>query len=212
MSDQSSAGETQPREGSNPTGDDAGASSFRSSDGTAVVVPSTSPGAGERQPHPDTATAPGDSRDTADANADRDAEARDNALSADDLRRQLRAARRAERDAERELERYRNAEKARADAEKSELQRATERAEAAEARVAALERQNLAQQIAAEAGIPEWADKLDGNDARTMKADAIRIRERLNPGSPGMEGGVRSLGVQPQAGRMDDLIRGAGRR
>ena len=208
MSDQSSAGETQPRE-DNPEG---GATSFRGSDGTAVVVPSTSPGAGERQSRSDTAPAPGGSRDTDDADAERDAEARDNALSVDELKRQLRAARRGARDADRELKTLRDREQARADAEKTELERATERAEAAEARVAALERQNLAQQIAAEAGIPEWADKLDGNDARAMKADAMRIRERLNPGSPGMEGGVRSFGVPPQAGRMDDLIRGAGRR
>lgn len=203
MSESSSSGETQPSE-SATTGE--GATSFQSPQGT-VVVPSTPPASGETQPTPSDPPA-GDP-------AERESEERERTLSPDDLRRQLRASRRAEKDAARELKRYQDAEKAREDANKSELQRATERAEAAELRVATLERANLAQQIATEAGIPTWWDKLDGDDARGMRADAQRIRERLGlsgtPG-PGMDGGVRSLGAPPQPVSMDDLIRGGSRR
>ena len=197
----SGAGETAAPE----SGSSEGASSFQSSQGT-VVVPATPPRSGEQSSE--------ESRTAADA-AERETEDREEAVtSVDDLQARLRASRRAEKAQARELERYRNAEKAREDANKTELQRATERAEAAESRVAALERTNLAQQIAAEVGIPDWADKLDGDDARSMRADAQRIRDRLHPGgvSPGMEGGVRGLGALPQPSSMDDLIRGGNRR
>lgn len=204
MSDQSGAGETAAPE----SGSSEGASSFQSSQGT-VVVPATPPRSDANQSSED------HSQSAADA-ADRDTDDREEAVtSVDDLQSRLRASRRAEKALNRELERFRQAEKAREDANKTELQRATERAEAAESKVAALERTNLAQQIAAEVGIPDWADKLDGDDARSMRADAQRIRDRLpNSGSvsPGMEGGVRGLGALPQPSSMDDLIRGGTRR
>lgn len=185
--------------------------SGRTSDGTAVVIPPTPPSNGS-QSRSDTATAP-DDRQTADDDAnDRDAAEVDN-LPADQLREQMLAARRAEKRAERELDRYRKAEKARQDSEKSDLERATERAEAAEAKARTLERTIAAREIANEYGITEWLDELTGDaDVRTMRAHAQRIRDRLNPGAPGMDGGVRSLGVT-QPARMDELIRrGAGQR
>lgn len=124
----------------------------------------------------------------------------------------LREARKAARDSERELKRLRDAETARTDAEKTELQRATERAEAAEAKAAGMERERQAQSIAIEEGIPEWWEELRGEDTRTLRAHAQRLRERLGRSSPGMDGGARGLGVPASAQSMDDLIRGGARR
>lgn len=201
MSDQSGAGETVAPD----SGSSEGASSFQSSQGT-VVVPATPPRSDANQSSEE-------SQSAADV-ADRDTDDREEAVtSVDDLQSRLRASRRSEKALNRELERFRQAEKAREDATKSEVQRAVERAEAAEAKAASLERANSAREVAAEFGIAQWVDELVNDpDVRTMRAHATKIRERLNPGaSVGMEGGVRGLGAVPQPSSMDDLIRG-GRR
>ena len=210
MSDQSGAGATPSPDSTTGTG----ATPIQSSEGVVLVAPSTPSRAGET---PTETTPPADSgRRDADAEAEREEARRDASASPDDLRRALDASRKAERQAARELKRLQDAEKAREDANKTELQRATERADAAEAKASALERQIAAQAIAAEFGVPQWADELRGDaDTRSMRAHAQRIRERLGlsgtPG-PGMDGGVRSLGAPPQPQSMDDLIRGGVRR
>lgn len=212
MSDVNPSDGSQSREGP-PSGDMADSQSFRASDGTAVVVRSTPPSDGSES-RSDTAPASNDRQPADDGAEDREPEPVDDRLTAEQLREQLLAARRAEKRAERELGRYRKADQARTDAEKSDLERAVERAEAAEARAKALERANQAREVAAEFGIGQWVDELtNDDDARTMRAHAQRIQARLNPGSPGMDGGVRSLGVATQPGRFEDLIRGrAGQR
>ena len=207
MSDQSGAGATP-----NPTqsGQEAGATPIPTNAGT-VVLPATPPAASE-MPTPDPTTNDGGRRD-ADSDAQRDDDRRDAELSPADLQKALNASRKEARENARELKRLRDAEKAREDANKSELERAVERAEAAEARAATLERANQARDVAAEFGIPNWADELANDpDTRTMRAHAERIRQRINPGSPGMDGGVRGLGAPVQPSSMDDLIRGVGRR
>jgi len=143
---------------------------------------------------------------------DDDQAQRDAALDREELTKALNRERRTRREADRELKRLRDAEAARTDAEKTELQRATERAEAAEARLASMERAALAQQVAREEGIPDWADELRGDDARALRTHAQRIRERLGRVAPGMDGGARGLGVPPAPQSMDDLIRAGARR
>lgn len=174
--------------------------------------PEPSPGAGAT-PSPAPASGEGDRRD-ADPGADRDAEAqRDAALSADDLKNALSASRQAERKAARELKRYQDAERLREDANKTELERAVERANAAEARASALEREKHAATVASEFGIGPWVEELLGDpDTRSMREHARRIQERLRGQSPGMDGGVRSLGVPSASPTFEDQIRGAVRR
>jgi hypothetical protein len=213
MSDVSPSDGSQSREGP-PSGDTADSRSLRTSDGTAVVIPSTPPSDGS-QSRPDTASAI--DRQPADDGAD-DPEPVDDRLTVEQLREQVLAARRAEKRAERELGRFRKADQARADAEKSELERASERAETAERRLAEMERAELAKDIAREAGIPALWQRLSGVDSRSLRADALRLREELTalgtlPQTPGMDGGVRSLGNPPAPSRFEDMIRGsAGRR
>lgn len=207
MSDQS------PGAGAMPTPvyvPDTGAMPSREQTGGATP-PEPSPGAGVT-PSPAPASDDRDRRD-ADPAAERDEGTRDATLSPDDLKAALTASRQAERKAARELKRLQDAEKARTDAEKSDIERATERADAAEARASALERQIAAQQVATEFGIGQWVDELQGDkDVRTMREHARRIQERLRGQSPGMDGGVRSLGVPDQASAFEDQIRAAGRR
>lgn len=209
MSDAIPSAGSESREG-NPSGD-AAAATYRSSDGTAVVIPSTPPSDGS-EPRSDTATAPDSGAD------DRESEAVDDRLTAEQTREQLLASRRNEKRLQRELDRFQKAEKARADAEKTELERVTERAETAERELATMRRNELAKDAAREAGIPNLWHRLSGNDVRSLKADALRVREELQAlgliqTPPGMEGGVRSLGAPPQPARMDELIRGrAGQR
>jgi len=171
------------------------------------VTPPTAPEGTGATPTPPQTPPPEPPRDApADGNDD-DAQ-RDAGASVDDLRKALNSERRSRRDSERELKALRDAAKAREDAEKTDLQRATERAEAAEARANVLERQAEAVKIAAEFQVSDWSDELAGDpDTRTMRAHAQRIRDRLGRGSSGMDGGVRGSGVPPVAQSMDDMIR-----
>jgi hypothetical protein len=141
-----------------------------------------------------------------------DEQRRDAELPVEQLRKALDAERRQRRAAEREVKRHADAAKAQADAEKTELERMTERATLAEAKIADYEREVLARQIAAEAGIPEWWDRLSGEDVRSLRADAQKVRERLGYGSGALDGGVRGSGVVQREPSMDDLIRSGARR
>jgi hypothetical protein len=124
-----------------------------------------------------------------------------------EYRKALQSEREARKAAERELKQLRGVEQQRVDAEKTEVQRQTERAQAAERRIATLEREALARQVASEAGIPDWWDRLTGDDVRALRADATRVREMLGQGKGALDGGMRGtrpLGREPT---MDDLIR-----
>jgi hypothetical protein len=207
MSDQSGTGATpSPDAGST----DTGATPIPSSMGT-VVIPS--PSQASATP---TETPPTDAGGTRDADSDTghdDDSRRDASLSPEDAKKALDASRRAERQARKELKRYQDEEQARNDANKTELERASERAAKAETRVAEMEREALARQVANESGIPTLWHRLTGTDVRTLRADAQRMREEMGMQSPtGMDGGVRSLGNPPQPSSMDDLIRQGARR
>lgn len=129
------------------------------------------------------------------------------------LRNALESERQRGKELEKELKQLRASEKARADAEKSELEKLQERADSAEARVRVMERESLARQIANEHGIPQLWHRLSGDDARALRADAGRLRTELGLGEGALDGGVRSTGAPSSATpSMDDLIRqGAGR-
>jgi hypothetical protein len=129
-------------------------------------------------------------------------------------RRLLRDERRARKDAEKRLKTLEDADKARRDAAKTDLERVTEERDALKAERDALLRKGQATEVAAEFGIAEWADELAGDeDTRTMRDHARKIRERLGRSAgPGMDGGVRGLGLPPQPQSMDDLIRQGVRR
>ena len=106
-----------------------------------------------------------------------------------------------------------------ADAGKSEAERAATRAERAEARVRELEaeigsrdRDALRRQIADESGIPTLWARLQGDDARSLRADANRLRDELGVGKGALDGGVRGMGGAPQPTSMDELIRAGARR
>lgn len=207
--------ENDPGTGATPTPvyvPDAGATPTPGSTG-GVTPPEPSPGA-DVTLSPAPAPGEGDRRD-ADPAADSDADAqRDAALSAADLKTALTASRQAERKAARELKRYQDAERAREDANKTELQRAIERAETAEAQASKLEREKQAANVAAEFGLePGWVEELFKDpDTRSMREHARRLQERLRGRSPGMDGGVRSLGVPTTPNVFEDQIRSAGRR
>jgi DNA-binding transcriptional MerR regulator len=207
MSDQSPAAGAMPTPVYVP---DTGATPSPGQTGGATP-PEPSLGAGAT-PSPAPASDDRDRRD-ADSDAERDESGRDAELSPDDLRQALSASRQEARRTARELKRLQDAERKRLDAEKSELERTVERAEAAEARASALERQIAAQQVATEFGIGQWVDELQSDkDVRAMREHARRIQERLRGQSPGMDGGVRSLGVPDQSNAFEDQIRAAGRR
>lgn len=129
------------------------------------------------------------------------------------LRTALDSERQRGKELEKELKAIRAQEKARADAEKSELEKLSERAESAESRVRIMERESLARQIANEHGIPQLWHRLSGDDARALRADAGRLRTELGLGEGALDGGVRSTGAPSSATpSMDELIRqGAGR-
>ena len=178
-------------------------------------TPGESPSATGETPEPGTSATEDASREgerQPEANADR---------REDDggLRRALESERESRRRAEREAKTLRDEIAKRDDAGKSDVERLTgiaarekERADAAEARVAKFERDTLAREIATEAGVPEWWDTLTGDDARSLRASANKVRERLGAGRGSLDGGVRGLGGPPTPESMDDLIRAGARR
>jgi len=93
---------------------------------------------------------------------------------------------------------------------RNQLQRETQRAERAEARVAELERGSARLRIAEEVGLPlELADRINGDDDRAMRADAKRLLDLTQP--PDGRLGAGRGGVTPARGPedMNALIRGA---
>lgn len=188
------------------------------SQGTGVTPTPDSGGVTPPNPPTDASVTPSQSPSntpdsgTRDADADGNLDAsRDAALDRAELQKALKAERQRARETERQLKALQDAEKQRSDAEKSELERATERADAAERRVAEMERESLARQVANESGIPSLWHRLSGTDTRTLRADATRLREELGLTPGALEGGVRSDGVPAQPDSMDDLIRGFNR-
>lgn len=172
-----------------------------------VTPPATATGTGVTP----TPSAPQDSGGTRDADAGTNGgeDGRDAQISGEhELRQALQSSRAEARRFERELKALQAKEKERADAELSEVERATARAEAAEARVKQMEREGLARQIAAELGIPQLWHRLTGDDARSMRADGARFREELGLGQGALDGGVRGGPSQSATPSMDELIRG----
>jgi hypothetical protein len=112
--------------------------------------------------------------------------------------------------------------KALEDRDKTELERvtgdlATVTAERDElrAQVATFEQSTLKQRIAADAGIPQWWQRLHGATEEELLADAKQIADQLgaqpNGATPDLGAGARSGAADPRSG-MDQLIRrGAGR-
>ena len=127
-------------------------------------------------------------------------------------REQRKRAEREARDARAEIAKRDDAGKSEDERRSAQLARETERANVAEAKLAELERRELARQIATEAGIPSWADELQGDSPRELRAHATRIRERLGIGEGSLDGGARGLGGPAQPESMDDLIRAGARR
>jgi hypothetical protein len=80
------------------------------------------------------------------------------------------------------------------DAQKSELEKATERADAAEKRAAELERSVLRARVAAKHDLPaELADRLQGDDEAALEEDAKRLSALVSP--PADMGGRRGGSV-----------------
>lgn len=185
---------------------DAGATPAPSNEGGAT--PPATPGAGSATLPAHPPTEPEREAPSTDENED----PREAGLG-EEGRRLLREARKAAKDAERELKSLREEKKTREDAEKTELERATEERDTLRSERDALLRAKQATEVAIEFGVPEWADELATNeDTRTMRAHAQRIRDRLGRTSPGMDGGVRGLGLPPSPQSMDDMIRQGARR
>lgn len=85
------------------------------------------------------------------------------------------------------------------DRDKTELQKAVERAEAAERAATKATGQLLRFRVAAEKGLTgDWADRLRGESQEELEADADRLLEQLKPAGPptartsAFDGGVRT--------------------
>lgn len=133
---------------------------------------------------------------------------------ASELRKALEKEREQRKQSEREARRLADEIAQRDDAGKSEgerqraqYERERERANTAEARIAVMEREALAREVANEAGIPTWWDRLRGDNARELRADATRVRELMGVGKGALDGGVRGAGGRTEPTSMDDLIR-----
>lgn len=111
----------------------------------------------------------------------------------------LRSALKAERDSRKALEKTTRDFETRIrefeDRDKSELEKAAQRASEAEARVADFEHRELARTIAAAAEIPDAWDLLHG-DEETMKAQAARLVERFGGGDGGRSGSDYGAGAR----------------
>lgn len=125
------------------------------------------------------------------------------------------AVKAALRKANKEAETLRLKLKEREDADKSESQKLTERAEAAERRAAELEQQSLRARVGAAKGLPPkmW-DRLRGDDEDALKADADDLLAEWKPNgkpAPSFDGGAKGRNA-PADTDMNALILGAARR
>lgn len=94
------------------------------------------------------------------------------------------------------------------DREKTDTQKATERAEAAEKALAEREAKLLRFEVAAAKGLdPDWAPRLSGSTKEELEADADKLLKKVGPDRPNFDGGTR--GGEPPAGDMDSMIRHA---
>lgn len=174
-------------------------------EGATPSEPQAPAGVTPTEPTPDVSNGQRDATHETEADTD---DGRDAQQPPAEVLKALRAERRRARELEKELNTHRAADKAREDAGKTELQRVSEERDVAVARANSLERAKQATDVAAEFGVPDWADELaQDEDTRTMRTHAQRIRDRLGRTSPGMDGGVRGVGVPPAAQSMDDMIR-----
>jgi hypothetical protein len=172
-----------------------------------VTPPSTAPGQGVT-PTPGTPQSPGQGVTPPPETHPGGERSESDSADVQELRQTLKREREQTKAFERELRALQQKEKERSEAEMTELEKAQSRADAAESRVKAMERENLARQVAAESGIPQLWHRLSGDDARTMRADAARFREELGLGQGALDGGVRGGMPQSATPTMDDLIRG----
>lgn len=99
------------------------------------------------------------------------------------------------------------------DGQKSEQEKLTERAEAAEKRATELERQSLRSKVGARKGLPPkmW-DRLVGDDEDALAADADELLAEMKPnGRPSFDGGAKGTNA-PAEKDMNALITGAFRK
>jgi hypothetical protein len=161
---------------------------------------------------PDGATPNGDTTTTSGATPDTTSRGAtpakpDEGKSDDELRdagvRALTAERERVKELTAKLAELEDAGKSEVERTRNQLQRETQRAEAAEARVAELERTGARLRIAEEVGLPlELADRIQGDDDRGMRADAKRLLDLTAP-ADGRLGAGRG-GVTP-ARTQDDM-------
>jgi len=133
-----------------------------------------------------------------------------------ELRRELRSI-------SKERDELRSAEQERQNAERTEVERLTAERDDLQTRIAALESQTLAREVAAEKGIPHAWHRLRGKSKEELEADADAFKEENgikdeDPGRPG-GGTVADLGAGPRSGStatgsqgMSDAIRRRARR
>jgi hypothetical protein len=100
-----------------------------------------------------------------------------------------------------------DAEQKRADAEKTELQKATERADAAERKAAESERKAIRQKVAAEIGLPAiLAERLQGDDEDAMRADAAKLLEALPKADPAKKQNPTINPTNPAAAQQGETL------
>jgi hypothetical protein len=121
------------------------------------------------------------------------------ATSTDNLgeegRRALAELRREVKAAQKERDELRAAVRQREEAEQTDLQKATTRAEQAEVRIAELEHRQLQVQVATAAGIPQHWKRLVGKDEDELKADAEELKASLPTNGSGATPAPGDLGA-----------------
>lgn len=95
------------------------------------------------------------------------------------------------------------------DRDKTELQKLTERSEAAERRATELEREAMRARVGADKGLPrKFWDRLRGDDEKEMASDADDLLAELAPDTkrrPSFDGGAKD-GKAPDGGDMNALL------
>lgn len=128
------------------------------------------------------------------------------ALTLEQATAELEAARKALKDANREaadrrkkLEAYEKAEQEKAAAELSETEKLKRQLDETAAKLRAVELNNLKQRTAAAVGLPpELADRLQGDDEDTLKADAEKLAKLMPPKQP------KAGPTNPAEGKQED--------